>query len=159
MPRRSRPVSRQPPKNYKLAPDELKQRPLPPGLVAKLKSRVAKSSRSSSEEEEDEEDEEERLEVMGEERNSDTDDEDETDAPQMSQWVDDNGDLYEHVNDEPVRPSVYHSSCKYLTSMQIPVEEGGHSSIHHSSGSDSQDPTRPGISTFWCPNKSKAHVG
>ena len=129
---------------------------MPPELVAKPKSRVAKRSRSSSEEEEDEED---HLEVMGEERNSDTDDEEEADAPRMSQWVEDNRDLYKRVNDEPVRPSVHHSNCKYLTSMQIPVEEGGHSSIHYASGSDSQDPTRPGISTFWRPNKSKAHIG
>jgi len=74
-------------------------------LVAKLKSRVAKNSGSSSED---------HLEVMGDERNSDIDDEEDIDAPRMSQWVDDNGDLYKDVNDEPVRPSVHHSSCKYL---------------------------------------------
>ena len=96
---------------------------------------------------------------MGEERNSDIDDEEDTGAPRMSQWVDDNEDLYDHVDDEPVRPSVRHSSCEYLTSMQRPVEEGGHPSIHDSSGSDSQYPTRPGISTLWRPNESKMHIG
>ena len=103
MPRRPRPVSRQPPKDYKSAQEKLKKRPLPPKLVAKLKSRMAKSSGSSSEEDEGEED---HPKVMGEESSNDVDDEEDTDAPRMSQWVDDNEHLYNHLNDEPVRPSV-----------------------------------------------------
>ena len=61
---------------------------------------MAKRSESSSEEDEGEGD---HPEVMEAERNSDIDDEEDTGAPRMSQWVDDNEDLYNHVNDEPVR--------------------------------------------------------
>ena len=130
MPRRPRPVSRQPPKDSISAHQKSNQRPLPPKLVAELKSRVDEISGSSEEEDEDEED---HPEVIGEEGNDDDDGED-TDIPRISQWVDDDEDFYKHVNDEPVRPSVHHSSCEYLTSMQRPIEEGGHSSIHHFSG-------------------------
>lgn len=103
-------------------------------MVARLKSRVDEISGSSEEEDEDEE---EDPEVIEEEEGNDGDDGEDTGAPRISQWVDDDEDVYKHVNDEPVRPSVHHSSCEYLTSMQRPVEEGGHSSNHHCSGSDS----------------------
>jgi hypothetical protein len=154
MPRRPRPVSRQPPKDSISIHKGLKQRPLPPKLVATLKSRVEENSGSSEEEAEDEED---HPEAIGAKQN-DSDDEEDADAPRISQWVDDDEDFYQHVNDEPVRPSVHHSSCEYLTSMQRLVEEGGHSSIHHCSGSDSQHLIRPGIGTLWRASESKTHV-
>jgi len=148
MPRRPRPVSRQPPKESISTHRGLKQGPLPPKLVAKLKSRVEENSGSS---------EEDHPEVTGEERN-DSNDEEDTGAPRISQWVDDDEDFYQHVNDEPVRPFVHHSSCEYLTSTQRLVEEGGHCSIHHCSGSDSQHRTRPGIGTLWRASEGKTHV-
>jgi hypothetical protein len=36
------------------------------------------------------------------------------DVPRISQWVDDDEDLYKHVNDEPVRPSVHRNSYEYI---------------------------------------------
>jgi len=153
MPRRPRPVSRQPPKNSIPAQEKSRQRPLPPKQVAKLKPRVENPSGSSSEEDEDEED---HPEVIGEERDDGSDEED-TAAPRISQWMDDE-DLYEHVNDEPVRFSVHRSTYEYLISMQRPIEEGSCSSIHDYSGPDSQHATRPGIGTFWRPIESKAHI-
>lgn len=104
MPRRPRPVSRRPLKNSISAKEKLKPRHLPPTPVVKLKSRLEEPSGSSSSSSVSE-DEEDHLDVI--ERGDDDDDEEGADAPRISHWVDDDEDLYEHINDEPVRPSVH----------------------------------------------------
>ena len=101
MPRRPRPVSRRPPKNFISAQGILKSRPLPPNSVVKLESLVEISSGLSSEEDDNEESD---LEVI--EKGSDSNDnEEDAGTPRVSQWVDDDEVSYKHANDEPVRIS------------------------------------------------------
>jgi hypothetical protein len=100
MPRRPRPTSRRPPKASILAQENLEPRPKP---VAKLKSRVEEPLGSSSDEDDDKEG---HPGVM--EGSSDDDDEEDPNAPRISQWLDDDEDLYgNNTNDEPVRPPVH----------------------------------------------------